>query len=177
MLVDIDDRILLTTSNNDGLIHSSLIDFGDRPDVVEWLLAQGLYQDQRGNNTWTPLHVAAARGYYGTLAVLLNHGCDVNLGTIIDGNSTPLMEASSSGKLLCVIALLVHGAYISRKNELDGFTALEYAQLAGHRVIVELLQKFSASIRIKWVAIRKVFCRLSPLSVTGVPPVRAVLGF
>jgi hypothetical protein len=61
-------------------------------------------------NRWTPLHLAAIRDYTQVLGVLLERGADVDIGTEIDGDWTPLMEGCRSGSVHAVAALIQHGA-------------------------------------------------------------------
>ena len=51
----------------------------DRADCADVLLANGAKPDANDCHFGTPLHVAARRGYYQCVEVLLRHGTNVNV--------------------------------------------------------------------------------------------------
>lgn len=81
-----------------------------------------------GINGWTPLHMAANRGYLNKVRYLLGAGSAVDLRTPIDGGYTPLMEAAGSGNPEVVKILLEHGADPELRDEVIGRTPMEMAR-------------------------------------------------
>ena len=112
-------------------LFGAIEDLGDVPRVIEWLLQQGHRLDVRGENDWTPLHMACRRNCVGIVRKLVEHGADVNAETRVDGGWTPIMEASSAGNKEIVEFLLARGA--------DPRPAKAAASQAGHRELAEFL--------------------------------------
>lgn len=83
--------------NTDGPLHRALWELCDCPAAIAWLLDHGAERDRRGANNWTPLHFAATQGFLESVRTLLDYGTPVDIGTGIDGDVTPLMEATSRG--------------------------------------------------------------------------------
>lgn len=70
----------------------------ERLAVLELLLRAGAPVDAKGIHDWTPAHMAAARDDVDALRVLVAHGADLSIRTVIDDCATPLEEARSLGK-------------------------------------------------------------------------------
>ena len=131
--------------NNPDLIFEAMRDFGDAPNVVEWLLNHGTKIDHRSSNDWTALHLACNSGYIHTVRLLVNYGSNVNTQTNCDGGWTPLMEACVSGNKK-IVEFSGHGANTEIVNLYEGGTAREIAIKRGHLDIVEVLDLWSASL-------------------------------
>jgi hypothetical protein len=122
-----------------GWITEALQNFGDAPDLIEWLLKHGAQTDRRGANDWTPLHLASSMGYLAATRTLLDHGASVDAITSIDGGWTPLMVACASGHAAIVELLLVHGADVTLWNSYEGGTARDIAAKHQHLEIAAFL--------------------------------------
>ena len=83
--------------------------------------------------------MASQLGHDGVVELLLIHpAIDVNLATT-DFGSTPLITASSWGRVKIVEHLLGHPQTdVNKKRASDGVTALDIASSNGHTDVVEL---------------------------------------
>lgn len=92
-----------------------------------------------------PLHVAARRGDFACLQLLLHHGADVCV--VDEFGRTPLHCAAAHGHVACVAYLLdVGGDSVLNAGDHDGDTALHYAALAGDEAVVKLLLESAANV-------------------------------
>jgi ankyrin repeat protein len=71
---------------------------GDRYELLERLLEAGAPVNLKGINDWTPAHMAAARDDVEALEILVRHGADLSVRTVIDEYATPLEEARHLGR-------------------------------------------------------------------------------
>jgi ankyrin repeat protein len=94
--------------------------------------------NQPGAVNDTLLHLTARTGDLEGIEVLIASGGQVN--AIGDIGNTPLHQAAMTGKVDSVRKLLQLGADSSLKNKFDQ-TALEVAELGGHREVAEILGK------------------------------------
>jgi Ankyrin repeats (3 copies) len=124
---------------NPGLLYAAIEQFGDVPNVVEWLINHGASIDARGPNDWTALHYACRQGHVAAASVLLSHGADVNAVTACDGGWTPLMEACAGGRKAAAWLLLMHGADSGLWNTYEGGTARDIAVRHGHPEVAAVL--------------------------------------
>lgn len=83
-----------------------------------------------GIHGWTPLHMAAARGFVEKARLMIEAGADVNRRIQIDGEETPLMEAASQGRAGTVRLLLERGADPTLRDTILGRSPIEMAQKA-----------------------------------------------
>jgi ankyrin repeat protein len=104
-------------------------------DVARKLIARGAKVRRSG---WTPLHYAASGPSVQAVALMLEHGADVNAGA--PTQNTPLMMAARNGPEESVKLLLARGADKARVND-RGQTALDFAEISGRAFIVEMLQR------------------------------------
>lgn len=102
-------------------------DAADSTLVVAELIQAGADIHATGTNGWTPLHMAAARGYAEKARLLIGAGAEVNRRTEIDASETPLMEAASMGHPEVVRLLLEHGADPTMRDTVHGRTPLASA--------------------------------------------------
>ena len=65
----------------------------DRYEVLVSLLEAGADVNIKGQNDWTPAHLAAVRNDVEALKILVAHGADLTIKTEIDDYTTPLEEA------------------------------------------------------------------------------------
>ena len=96
----------------------------------------------RGGREGNPMHVAARAGHVSILALLLEHGANVDDR---DLTYTPLHQASFYGALESGRCLLDHGADINARDY-DGWTPLLLAAYQGHVELVGMLLKRGAEI-------------------------------
>lgn len=116
---------------------------GDCAEVIDWLLRHGAEIERRVHNHWTPLLAAVSGGLVGTVAVLLDHGADINASTLIDYDDTALMIAARNGNETIVTMLLNHGAAAGRRNRY-GQNAQEIAEQGGYVRIADLIRSSQA---------------------------------
>lgn len=89
--------------------------------LLEKLLEKGRDPDTRDKLGWSPLHLAARKGYCDIVHLLLGAGIDANVAN--DHRRTPLHEAAISGQACAVKLLLEHGADPTKRTQ-SGFTPL-----------------------------------------------------
>jgi len=78
---------------------------GDRLELLDLLLRAGAPVNRKGFNDWTPAHKAAATDDVDALRVLVRHGADLAIRTVIDDCATPLEEARLLGQANAVAYL------------------------------------------------------------------------
>lgn len=112
---------------------------GAKPVILRHLLEAGADPNRRtGGQQWTPLHMAAKRGYQVCLKALITAGAWLE-SPDHQGN-TPLMVAAHHGHVTVVRTLLQEGAEKQATNAAKE-TPLHIAARAGHTsCIVELLE-------------------------------------
>ncbi|XP_011616286.2 tonsoku-like protein [Takifugu rubripes] len=92
---------------------------------VQYLVEQGHPINPRDYCGWTPLHEASNHGHYDIVAVLLDHGANINDtgGPLCEG-VTPLHDALSCGNFKVAQILVERGASVTLHNS-KGYTALD----------------------------------------------------
>ncbi|POM78898.1 Ankyrin repeat domain containing hypothetical protein 52 [Phytophthora palmivora] len=101
-----------------------------RKTVCELLLDVGRAAvDARDWKGYTPLMVAAKRGYVEIVQVLLSRGA--NIEAVNDDGNRALEIASRNGRTAVVQLLLENGAFVDAPNRTRGYTALTTAALRG----------------------------------------------
>lgn len=116
---------------NDGytcLLTAIESDAAESIPIVAELIQAGANIHTTGTNGWTPLHMAAVRGYVEKARLLIQAGADVNRRKEIDASETPLMEAAFTGQPSTLLLLLEHGADPSMRDTINNRTPLEIAQ-------------------------------------------------
>lgn len=96
------------------LIHALEVDRDDPVRIVSLLLSHGARVNDPDIQGYTPLHIAAKRGFVDSLNELLVHGADINSKN--NNNDTPLHMAVRSNCKPCVEVLLQRGANPNLKN-------------------------------------------------------------
>ncbi|XP_044410668.1 serine/threonine-protein phosphatase 6 regulatory ankyrin repeat subunit B isoform X7 [Triticum aestivum] len=86
-------------------------------EMVELLLAKGAYVEPV-SACGTPLHVAAGKGHYGAMKILLDHNADYN--KMVNG-VTPLIVATDAKSMKCIKLLVKAGANL---KEAAAYTTL-----------------------------------------------------
>ena len=116
--------------------------FNGHRQVVSFLLTRGANVDSKDISGRTGLMYASSGPYIETVEVLLDAGAEVNIQGSLEG-FTPLMTAAAEGQVEIVRLLLERGADPTLKD-VDGDTALSFAQQEGHTAVVEILEKSPA---------------------------------
>ncbi|MCC9656900.1 ankyrin repeat domain-containing protein [Rhodopirellula halodulae] len=113
--------------------------FDGHTPVVEWLLSKDVQVDHRDSFGRTALMYACTADNAETVKLLLDHGADVNL---VDNeeNFSPLMFAAAEGQLEVVELLLKAGADPT-KADIDGETAIDFANSNGHAEVAKRLRQ------------------------------------
>jgi hypothetical protein len=123
-----------------GPLFTALELAADRPDIARWMIDRGADIHHRFTNNWTLLHVAAREGYVGVASAVIQAGMHVDIGTVIDEDRSPLMEAASCGKIWSVMLLAAAGADVNRKEIHSGRTPIVLAETSGNTDVVDLLK-------------------------------------
>ncbi|KAL8835307.1 MAG: hypothetical protein Q9170_003362 [Blastenia crenularia] len=124
----------VTTSDNAGItaLHA-IVTEGRKPEMINLLISKGAHVDaETARSRATPLHTAGKRGpntpypvdSVGMMERLLQAGANIEARD--EGQRTPLMIATFSGKENCVSYLLETGANIEAEDNI-GMTSLHYA--------------------------------------------------
>ena len=117
-------NLLAAVRNNDFAKASQALASGARPDCGDrW--------------DWTPLHLAAERGYSRMLRLLLAAGATVDSTTV--ANATALHYAASAGHLECSLKLLNSGANPHARNKW-GLTPIHKALERRHVAVANLIK-------------------------------------
>jgi ankyrin repeat protein len=106
--------------------------------TVKRLLASGTDPNSPDKAGLTALNWAAFYGWSAVVEALIAHHANVNS----HGNEyhwTPLMNATHGGFTSIASFLIAHGADVNARDT-DGYTALLFAELGGHRDTVALLR-------------------------------------
>lgn len=114
-----------------------------RVDVVEMLLKAGAKVNASGKDGYTALHMAAQKGFIKIALLLLNHKANPEAKTK-QGNHidwTPLHFAAVHNKPDMVRLLVRKGAFVNARSH-TGFTPLKWANIKGHKKMVEVLKKY-----------------------------------
>ena len=119
---------------------------GDAP-TVRVLLQNGADINAAATNGWTALMIASVGDYESVIQALVESGADVNQVDVYGW--TPLMRAIYEGRASAAKALIaVPTLKINAQNEY-GAAALHYAAAAGDAVLVRLLLKRGADVRVR----------------------------
>lgn len=108
--------------------------------MVRGLLAAGANCNIRSKEDgFSALLIAAGKGYLGIVSALLRGGAGADM---VDHNGdTALMWAAGNGHLRVVEALLDGGADVSVRNDVEGFSALDWAARGKHRGVQKAIQR------------------------------------
>ncbi|XP_007949034.1 ankyrin repeat domain-containing protein 6 [Orycteropus afer afer] len=91
----------------------------------------------------TPLHLAANKGHFSVVQILLKAGCDLDVQD--DGDQTALHRATVVGNTEVIAALIQEGCALDRQDK-DGNTALHEASWHGFSQSAKLLIKAGANV-------------------------------
>ena len=112
------------------------------PVAVEWLLTHHVDLAFRGDDGYTPLHLALEREgpvRLQILELLLDHGAPINLKGINDW--TPAHMAAALDDVEALMLLVRHGADLSIRTDIDDYaTPLEEARNLGKHMAVTYLE-------------------------------------
>lgn len=101
---------------------------------------------------FTPLHLAAHKGYSKTCWILVENGANINEESVGEemrtNRFTALHLAALGGCPRTVSSLVQQGADLNRQTAL-GYTALHFAAMGGHKDVVEKLLEERASIYVQ----------------------------
>jgi ankyrin repeat protein len=106
--------------------------------AVQSLFSKSCNLNAKNDQGWTALMLAAAKGHFETVEILLNNGVDINAKSDKSG-CTALMLAAWFGHTAIVEALLNNGARVNIKSD-SGKTALMAAAFQEDTKTVKLLQ-------------------------------------
>eukprot|EP00752_Nemacystus_decipiens_P008810 g7862.t1 len=106
--------------------------------TVETLLAAGANFNLRSRDDgFSALHLAAGQGYHKIVSALLRRGADTD---VADPNGdTALMWAAGNGDLRIVEILLAAGADVTVRNNVEGYSAFDWATTGGHVGVQEAI--------------------------------------
>jgi ankyrin repeat protein len=128
----------VNTSDELGRTALMLAGFDGHTEIVRLLLRKGAQVDLRDSSGRTALMYSSSGPFPETIKLLLDWKADPNLIDNVE-QWTALMFAAGEGQLEVVKILLEHGADPSLKD-VDGDTALNFAQRNGHARVVSLLK-------------------------------------
>ena len=115
---------------------------GGHENVVEFLLEKGATVNLVNKIGMSPLHIASRDGHLGIIKLLLNTN-EVDIEAACDNRigSTPLILAAKGGFLELLELFHSKGVKLNTTDNI-GHTALNKAEIMGHKNIVEYLKPF-----------------------------------
>lgn len=135
------EGVAVDTVEPEGRTPLMVAAFDGHRHVVSFLLVEGAEVNHKDVNGRTALMYASSGPFVETVEVLLDAGAEVNTQGWLEG-FTALMTAAAEGQLEVVQMLLERGADPTLKD-VDGDTALSFAQQAGHSAVVQSLEATS----------------------------------
>ncbi|RAP33079.1 hypothetical protein DID75_03150 [Candidatus Marinamargulisbacteria bacterium SCGC AG-410-N11] len=114
--------------------------------IVQILLDKGANFNKKGHLNMTPLHWASYVGNREIFNLLINEGANVN--TKDNHGLTPLHIASSRGYLDYVKLLIDKGAKINIKTKEQKVSAIQFAAMYNHMVVVDYLIEKGANLKV-----------------------------
>lgn len=96
----------ITDNDMDTCLHVAA--GGEKPELIDILIAKGAKTESRNKSHYTPLMVAASSGRTGNIRTLIGHDADVNATT--KSGLSALHLATLAGEADTVALLLKHGA-------------------------------------------------------------------
>jgi len=114
-------------------------------DIAKLLLEHGANINNICLEKWSPLMYASVEGDPIMVELFLDHGAEIN--HMCNDNITSIMLASFYGKKVTVQLLMSKGANITTMDN-DGNTAIMSATKEGHTEVVEVLEKWYATMAI-----------------------------
>jgi ankyrin repeat protein len=120
-------------------------------EAAEWLLTPEIPLDERNDDGWTALQLAAFHGHTGVTKKLLQHGASTNVSPSGGkGGRTALQAAAGAGHSEIVGLLLDKNADVNAEpTDNYGRTALQAAVEGGHLDIVNRLLEANANVHAK----------------------------
>ena len=137
---------------------SSACQYGDYDTASALLKAKADPNLQTKQNKWTPLTIAAKKGHTNIVQLLLEHGADINYGSIT--GATALIVASEHGYTDIAKILLERGADASIETT-TGDTAISIAVSKGWKGVVEIL--YANQYEVAYPTLPKFLGELLPL--------------
>lgn len=150
------DKALLEKHDRLSILNQALFDAVEKgqTDHVRDLVQQGTDVDVRGiagkdtpypSKNWTPLLVAADKGYTKIALILLENGADIYAQNGQDyGFRTPLHHAAKKGHVDIIKMLLAKGADVHASSSHDYWTPLHAATYDGQTTAALILLKAGA---------------------------------
>jgi ankyrin repeat protein len=108
----------------------------------EWQLLNLPNLDQRRSHT--PIYAAVSSGHVEVVDLLIRNGADIQLS--LGHWANPLQLAAHTGQLLVVQQLVEKGSATNKPAPYKERTALHFASLEGHDVIVQYLIEVGANV-------------------------------
>jgi ankyrin repeat protein len=110
-----------------------LLEASNRPEILRFLLEKGADATALPSGGFTPLHGAAWKGCIESIAILHDHGA--NLDAVENpGKTTPLEYAARSGQIEAVELLLSLGANPNAVNVSNGLTGFRGSRVDAERL-------------------------------------------
>jgi ankyrin repeat protein len=122
--------------------------FGWHSIICDMCTFRNVDWNQRNNNGYTGVNLAAANGHEAVVKVLLEKGAELE-SKDETWSQTPLSWAANNGHEAVVKLLLEKGAELESKEEKWGRTPLSLATETGHEAIVKLLLEKGAELESK----------------------------
>ena len=136
LLVSRGARIDTVDAYGFGLLHQAA--GGGQPELAEILIQRGLDVNARTTTSQgTPLIDAARNNHPAVMEILVRHGADIEARDV--DLVTPLIIAAKAGKFEAAEWLVRHGADINAQDDSEK-TALDWARVNNHAMVVELLE-------------------------------------
>lgn len=119
------ENVLPTYKVGSGVLHA--VFFSSTPERLEALLAEGADPNERDKYGRSILALVAACDKAKTVALLIDHGADVDQSNEDELRYTPLIEATRENSPSAVAELLARGAQVNAVDSRNGSAALHAA--------------------------------------------------
>ncbi|XP_071084549.1 serine/threonine-protein phosphatase 6 regulatory ankyrin repeat subunit B-like [Haliotis cracherodii] len=139
LLVSKNADLTLVDNNGDSLLHNAC--FGGNTAIVQYLVSPSNV-NTRGQNWWTPLMMAAAKGHQSVFDLLVSKDADL---TLVDNNGNSLLHIACNGGNTAIVQYLVSPSNINTRGQ-NGWTPVMMAAFKGHQSVFELLVSENADL-------------------------------
>jgi len=137
-----------TAANNMTVLHHA-VEWGNAPELVQFLVARGAEPNARDDRGWTPLDYANDRKQREIAAFLRSRGAKATTaeaGSKFGAQAREMIAAAQRGDLAALAALLREDPGLVHTRGPCGETPLHWAAYHGRHVIAELLLKHGADV-------------------------------
>ncbi|XP_048257878.1 uncharacterized protein LOC124126822 isoform X2 [Haliotis rufescens] len=139
LLISKDADLTLVDKDGNGLFH--LACYGGNTAIVQYLVSPSNV-NTRGQNGWTPVMMAAFKGYQSVFDLLVSKHADL---TLVDKDGDSLLHLACKGGDTAIVQYLVSPSNINTRGR-NGWTPVMMACIKGHQSVFDLLVSKDADL-------------------------------